>query len=121
MSSDPFWLVVTCGSIEQATRIGDAALSARLVSCFDVLPRARARYFWPPGRGTIEESAGALLILETFGERIRELKALVRSEHNDELPFMGAIRLEHVDGEYRDWIERELARTSDGDIPATKS
>lgn len=109
MPSAVFWVVVGCNSAEEATSIGDAALAARHAACFDVLPRERTRYFWLPRRGTIEEGKGALLILETLEDHVEPLKAVIRSRHSDALPFIGAIRLEHVDPAIQDWMTKELS------------
>ncbi|MDP3685270.1 MAG: divalent cation tolerance protein CutA [bacterium] len=104
-----FLVLVSCNGAEEATSIGDAALTARHAACFDVLPRTRTRYFWPPRQGTFEEGSGALLMLETLEDHVDHLKVVVRAHHRDELPFVGAIRLEHVDPRFRDWIAGELS------------
>lgn len=106
--TDVVWLLVNCNSADEARRIGDAALAARQASCFDVFPRQLTRYFWPPKSGKIEEAAGALLVLETFADRVPVLKNLVRQHHRDQLPFMGAVEITQVDDAYRKWMAGEL-------------
>ena len=108
MSSVVFWVVVSCHSTEEATTLGDQALQARHAACFDVLPKQRTRYFWPPTKGTIEEGNGALLVLETLEDHLAPLTAMIRAHHRDALPFIGALRLEHVDERVRNWIAGEL-------------
>lgn len=102
------WLLVNCNSSAEARKIGDAALAARQASCFDVFPRELTRFFWPAKSGKIEEARGALLVLETFADRVPALKAIVRQHHSDQLPFMGALRIEEVDDAYRAWMGGEL-------------
>lgn len=108
MPSAVFWVVVSCNSAEEAASIGDAALEARHAACFDVLPKERTRYFWPPQQGTIEEGKGALLVLETLESHVDRLKAVIHARHSDELPFVGALRLEHVDPDVQEWLTKEL-------------
>ena len=107
-SASAFLVLVSCNSTEEATAIGDAALAARHAACFDVLPRTRTRYFWPPNRGTVEEGTGALLLLETLEDHVNPIKAVIQARHSDELPFIGALRLEHVDQSIQDWLTNEL-------------
>lgn len=104
-----FLILVSCSSTEKAIAIGNEALAARHAACFDVLPRERTRYFWPPRRGTIEEGRGALLIMETLEDHVDPLKAVIRARHSDQLPFIGALRLEHVDQAIQEWLTNELA------------
>lgn len=110
MPSTAFWVLVTCNNSDEAAQIGDAALAARRAACFDVLPRQRTRYFWPPSTGDIADGTGVLLILTTLQEHVDPLMALIRARHSDRVPFMGALRLEHVDLGYQDWLTSELTR-----------
>lgn len=102
------WVLVNCTSLAEATKLGNAALAARHAACFDVVPRQLTRYFWPPKSGKVEEATGALLILETFDEHFDALANLVRARHADRLPFIGAVRIEHVADAYRAWMAGEL-------------
>lgn len=108
------WVLVTCNSADEASRIGEAALAARQASCMDVFLRERTKYFWPPKSGVLEEGSGALLVLETFDDRFEALAELVRKAHSDELPFIGSLRVDHVAGAYRDWMDSELAPSGNG-------
>lgn len=109
MPTEVIWVLVNCGGDAEATKIGNAVLAARQASCFDIFPRTLARYFWPPRSGKIEEARGALLVLETFDQRFDAVASIVRESHGDTLPFIGAIRIEHVSDAYREWMSSELA------------
>lgn len=108
-TADVFWVLVNCNSANEAVRIGDAVLAARHAACFDVFPRTLTRYFWPPRSGERAEGAGALLVLETIETHIEAVKAVVRRHHSDQLPFIGALRMERVDQAFRQWVADELA------------
>ena len=109
MPTEVIWVLVNCGSVEEATKIGDAVLAARQASCFDIFPRTLARYFWPPRSGKTEEARGALLVLETFDDRFDAVAGTVRQHHGEALPFTGALRIERVSDAYRQWMSGELA------------
>lgn len=109
MSSNIIWIVVSCNSVEEATTIGQAVLEARLASCFEIVPRLLARSFWPPRRGTTEDASGALLIFETFEEAFERVERLVCALHSDALPFVGALKIEHVRPDYAAWMREEIS------------
>ena len=102
------WVLVNCNSAEEAERIGDRALTTHLAACFHIFPRALTRYFWPPKSGTVEQGAGALLVLETLPKHFRELEQLVTELHSDELPFIGSLDIANVRSEYANWLSGEL-------------
>lgn len=107
-NDQPIWVLVNCTSSEDAKKIGQRVLEKRLGSCFDVFSRELTTYFWPPKSGEIESAKGALLIIETLEFRYEELRALVNKLHSDELPFIGFIRIQGVEKDYKDWIKGEI-------------
>lgn len=85
-----------------------AALRLRLTGCFDVFPRLKTAYYWPPRSGRIATGRGALLVLETLSRKLKSLTAIVKRLHSDELPFIGSVRIEEVNPAYRRWLQQEL-------------
>lgn len=102
------WILVNCNSDKEAESIGRAILKKRLVSCFDIIPRHLAAYFWPPKSGKIETSKGATLISETFKEKYEEIVGAVKKLHSDKLPFIGFIEIKGIDKAYIQWIKGEV-------------
>jgi len=102
------WVLVNCNSIQEAKRIGRGILKKRLSSCFDVIPRKLASFYWPPKSGKIESIRGATLILETFKEKYNLIKREVKKLHSDKLPFIGFVEIKGIDKEYVNWIRGEL-------------
>ena len=102
------WVLVNCNSAKEAEKIGKAILKKRLISCFDIIPRHAAFYFWPPKSGKIETSKGATLILETFKEKYKLAAKEVKENHSDKLPFIGFIEIKGVSGDYINWIKGEI-------------
>lgn len=83
-------------------------LKKRLASCFEIVPRHLAVYFWPPKSGKIETSKGATLILESFEEKYSSIVGKVKKIHSDKLPFVGFIEIKGVSQEYINWVFGEL-------------
>lgn len=102
------WILVNCNSAKEAEKIGRTILDKRLSSCFDIIPRHLAAYFWPPKSGKIEISKGATLIFETFKEKYSLVVKEVKKLHSDDLPFIGFIEIKGVEKAYIKWIKGEL-------------
>jgi len=105
----PIWILVNCNTKKEAEKIGRKILGKRHCSCFDIIPRFLAVYFWPPKTGKIEKSKGAILILETFKPKYNLIKKEVKKLHSDKMPFVGFIEIKGLDKEYIDWIKNELS------------
>lgn len=104
------WVLVNCNSTKEAEKIGRKILKMRYCSCFDIIPRYLAVYFWPPRSGKIEKAKGAILILETFREKYNLKKKEVKKLHTDKLPFIGFLEIKGLDREYVKWVRGELRR-----------
>lgn len=102
------WAIVVCSSNNEAENIGRFILKKRLCSCYDIIPRKLARYFWPPKKNTIEESKGCLLLLETFKEKYNTLSEKVKKLHSDKEPFIAFIPLQGISTSYLAWMQGEI-------------
>jgi periplasmic divalent cation tolerance protein len=105
---NPIWVLVNCNSQEEAESIGDKVLAKRFASCFDIYSRQLAKFFWPPRKGEIESAKGSLLILETDQDKYQDLQEFVKTNHSDDLPFIGFINIQGVSEEYKDWLKGEV-------------
>lgn len=101
------WVWVNCGPLSAARRLGEACLSARLIACYDVLPRSATGYFWPPRSGQIERGRGAAVVLVTMPRMAASVRRKVRQLHRDALPFIGQLTIQ-VEPEYYAWVSREI-------------
>ncbi|MBI5732470.1 divalent-cation tolerance protein CutA [Candidatus Jorgensenbacteria bacterium] len=104
------WMLVNCNTEQEATKIGKLILRARLASCFDMVPRLAAYYFWPPRKNRIEKTKGCILILETMPPYVKRIEMLVKNIHSDALPFTGSIGLNDVNPAYIRWMKKELTK-----------
>jgi len=102
------WVLVNCSSVKEAEKIGRKVLKMRFCSCFDIILRHLAVYFWPPKSGRIESTKGATLILETSGGKYNLIKKEAKKLHSDKLPFIGFIEIKGLDKEYINWMRGEV-------------
>lgn len=100
-------LIVSCTSPAQAAKIGTALLKQRLIGCFDVVAKTSA-YYWPPKKGKITKSKGALLTAATLPRHVAAAKKLIAAKHSDRVPFIGVQEVHHVDHAYYLWLAHEL-------------
>jgi periplasmic divalent cation tolerance protein len=107
-SGSAIWILCNCNSREEAKRIGEEILEARLGSCFDIFPRKLTNYFWPPQAGKIEEGKGALLVITTLESRFEKTAALIEKIHSDDTPFVGYIIIQGLSQKYLDWLQGEV-------------
>jgi uncharacterized protein involved in tolerance to divalent cations len=99
--------MVMCPTKGEAETIGNALLRARLVACYDIFPRWKAGYFWPPKSGKIETAKGTMLVLDTLPAKVAAVRKLVKSVHSDMLPFIGSFAMT-VEPAYYQWVRKEL-------------
>lgn len=104
------WVLVNCNSAKEAEKIGRKVLKMRFCSCFDIILRHLAVYFWPPRSGRTESTKGATLILETFRKKYNLIKKEAKKLHSDKLPFIGFIEIKGLDEKYIKWMREELRK-----------
>jgi len=104
------WVIVSCNSIGEAKKIGQAILKQRLASCFEIFPRVGAWFFWPPKKNKIESAKGCLLVLDTLPKYFAKIEKVVKKLHSDKTPFIGSIELKQINAKYVKWLKGELIK-----------
>ena len=102
------WILVNCNTVKEADSIGKALLKKRLIACYDIFPRQKAAYFWPPKSKKIETARGALLIGETLPNKISSSRKIIKKLHSDKRPFIGSLKIENISEAYFKWLRGEL-------------
>lgn len=104
--TDKIVVLSTCGSAEEAERIGRLLVERQLAACVNVISGMRSYYRW---KGVMEESSEFLLIVKSS----RELFDIVRTElikaHSYELPEVLVLPIIDGSPEYLKWIDSALA------------
>jgi periplasmic divalent cation tolerance protein len=75
--------LVTAPDLKTARRLAQAALSARLIACANLLPKIESHYRW---RGNVERSAEVLMVMKTSQARLKRLEKLVLAKHPYDTP-----------------------------------
>jgi periplasmic divalent cation tolerance protein len=101
MSADAIVVLMTAGSREEAARLADVLVVARLAACVQILPEIESVYHW---QGNIERSAEILLLAKTTQANFNALEAMVRSLHSYETPEIIALPITASSAPYLEWL-----------------
>jgi periplasmic divalent cation tolerance protein len=99
--SDAIMVLMTAGSREEAARLADVLVVARLAACVQILPEIESVYHW---QGKIERSPEVLLMAKTTLQNFAELEAMVRSLHSYETPEIIALPITTASAPYLEWL-----------------
>ena len=101
MSADAIVVLMTAGSREEAARLADVLVVARLAACVQILPEIESVYHW---QGNVERSAEILLLAKTTQANFNALEAMVRSLHSYETPEIIALPITAASAPYLEWL-----------------
>jgi periplasmic divalent cation tolerance protein len=98
---DAIMVLMTAGSREEAARLADVLVVARLAACVQILPEIESVYHW---QGNVERSAEILLLAKTTQGNFAALEAMVRSLHSYETPEIIALPITAASIPYLEWL-----------------
>jgi periplasmic divalent cation tolerance protein len=98
---------VTCGSIDEAQRIGHTLVDRKLVACANILRApVQSIYRW---KSKIELSEEVLLLLKSSRSRFAAVETAIRKLHSYDLPEIIALPIAAGSRGYLDWISRSVS------------
>jgi periplasmic divalent cation tolerance protein len=104
MTSDdrPVLVYTTFPSLEEAKRVGDALVSARLAACVNMFPGMVSIFEW---KGTREVADEVAMIIKTRASLIEAVFNETKRLHPYELPALLVLPAEGGSAEYCGWIK----------------
>jgi periplasmic divalent cation tolerance protein len=94
-------VVTTVGNKEEAQRMAEALVEARLAACAQI-SEIDSVYTW---KGKIERGREYRVLLKTVAERYDDVEHAIRDLHSYELPAIHAFAFERISTAYAEWIE----------------
>jgi periplasmic divalent cation tolerance protein len=94
-------VLITAPDLKTARVLAKAALTARLVSCANLIPKIESHYWW---KGKIESGAEVLLIFKTKNAKLAALEKLVHERHPYDTPEFLVLTLSAGSQRYLDWL-----------------
>jgi periplasmic divalent cation tolerance protein len=95
----------TCGSNEEASRIANTLVEARLAACVNILSPVQSIYRW---QGRVETAAEILLLIKTTDERFPALQQRISELHSYETPEIIAVPIVAGLDKYLTWLREQV-------------
>ena len=99
-------IYITTSNKEEAKKIGNSIVRARLAACANIIDSMESIYWW---EGKVQEEHEAVLLLKTREELADRVIALVKSLHSYDVPCIVAWPIVNGDADYLKWIEEETS------------
>lgn len=97
----------TFASLDDAKRVGDALVAARLAACVNIFPGMISIYEW---KGTRELADEVAMIIKTRASLVDAVLAETKRLHPYELPALLVLPTEGGSEEYCGWILSQTGR-----------
>ncbi|MDX6404743.1 MAG: periplasmic divalent cation tolerance protein [Blastocatellia bacterium] len=110
ISSEPIVVLMTTPNRQEAVRIAEMLVSARLAACVQILPQIQSVYRW---QGEVERASEVLLLAKTTSGRFDELDRAVKEIHSYDTPEIVALPVTSISGPYRKWLQAAIATGED--------
>ncbi len=102
-------VLVTCGSVEEARKIGHALVEERLAACVNVVQApVESIYRW---KGRVDTATEFLMIIKSSRERFSALEERLRKLHSYEIPEIIALPIEKGSSDYLAWLADSVRST----------
>lgn len=94
-------VLVTAPDLKIARKLAQAALTAKLVACANLVPKIESHYWW---QGKLESSAEVLIVFKTARANLAGLEKLIVAQHPYDTPEFIALPLAEGNVKYLDWL-----------------
>ncbi len=99
---EALFVYITCGSQEEAQKIGASLVQDRLAACANIIPGMTSIYQW---KGRIEQDQEIVLIAKTTRSQLEALTQHVTQLHSYEVPCVVALPIQGGNPDYLQWIK----------------
>ena len=98
-------VLTTTPNVEEAEKLAEKIVAAKLAACVQVLPPMKSFYFW---EGVIQKESEHLLLIKTLPANFTELEKFIQANHSYSVPEIVALQSSEVAGSYLDWMKNVL-------------
>jgi periplasmic divalent cation tolerance protein len=100
-SKDAIVVLMTAGSREEAARLAEMLVGARLAACVQIMPEMESIYHW---EGSVHRDPEFLLLAKTTQANFNDLEREVRALHSYETPEIIALPVTAISAPYLEWL-----------------
>ena len=97
-------ILVTAANQEEAVRIGEEVVNAKLAACANIIPGIQSIYRW---KGKVAKAQEVLLILKSTKPRYSALEKAIKAMHTYETPEIIALPVKEGLDRYIGWVRSE--------------
>jgi periplasmic divalent cation tolerance protein len=117
---DAIVVLMTAGSREEAARLAEMLVGARLAACVQLMPEMESIYHW---QGSVHRDPEFLLLAKTTRAKFDDLEREVRALHSYETPEIVALPVTDVSAPYLEYLVSTVgpARQPSADAPQNGS
>ncbi len=106
-SSAKFAMVlVTAPDLKTARALAQAALTARLIACANLIPKIESHYWW---HGKLEKGNEVLMVMKTTKPRLAALEKLILAKHPYDTAEFVVLPIVSGSKRYLDWLEGSVS------------
>lgn len=98
-------VLTTTPTEEEAERLAQKIIGAKLAACVQILPQMKSFYFW---ENQVQNDSENLLLIKTLDEKFIKLKEFIEKNHSYDVPEIVALRAEDVSESYLKWLTEFL-------------
>jgi periplasmic divalent cation tolerance protein len=98
-------VVSTANTLELAEKIAFALVENQEAACVNIVPGIRSIYRW---EGKVTEDGELLLLIKSAEEKFEAIRSRIRSIHTYQIPEIIALPITAGDGNYLDWLRKQL-------------
>jgi periplasmic divalent cation tolerance protein len=99
------FIYMTAGSKEEARKIGQELVVARLAACVNILDNMNSFYMW---QGEVQDDTEVVIIAKTTEDRVPALIEKVSALHSYDCPCIVAIPVSGGNQAFLDWVAAEV-------------
>lgn len=103
--SDFLIVLVTAPNEEEAAKIANDVVGAKLAGCVNIVRGIRSIYRW---QGNIEDDAEVLMIIKTRQEHFKALEMKVKELHSYTVPEIIALPIVEGSEGYLGWLKESV-------------
>ena len=108
-SSEPIVVLMTAANRDEAGRIAEMLVDARLAACVQILPEIQSIYRW---QGKVAHEQEVLLLAKTASGSFDDLVKRVTAIHNYDTPEIIALPITAAAEPYLKWLRGSLSNGS---------
>jgi periplasmic divalent cation tolerance protein len=105
-------VLIAAGSREEAARLAEMLVGARLAACVQIMPEMESVYRW---EGVVQREPEFLLLVKTTRTNFVELEREVRALHSYETPEIIALPVVAASAPYLQWLTANTLSLSEPD------